>query len=191
MPSLTEVANMALAMVGDERIVSLATDESKAARLCNEFLAQVRDRCLVLHPWHFAKRQATLPALATAPRFGWTTAIQVPADCMRVLKLDSADPHEPWQRAGNAIWCNLAAPVGMLYVARITDAGAWAPLFVDLVATELAQRLVLPLSASKENRAGIKADLDRLRAEAKAVNASEGTPDPQYGPAELFIQARY
>lgn len=191
MPSLNEVANLALAMVGDERVSRLDTDTSKAAQLCNEFLPQVRRECLVRHPWNFAMARASLPALATAPAFGWTAQYQVPDDCMKVFRLNATDPHEPWTREGDAILCNLPAPLGIRYIRDITDPGKWSPLFVRLVAATLAERLAVPLSASQEAAARIAEKLRDARADARTVDASEGTPDPAYDIADVFVQVRY
>lgn len=191
MPSLTEVANLALALLGEDRVSSLSTDNSKPSRLCNEMLPQVRDRCLSEHPWNFAiRRSADLPALATAPAWGFTAAYQVPADCIRVLSLDAADPHEPWRREGNSVLCNLSAPINLRYVARITDSGAWSPAFVDLVAATLAERLAMPLAASQSARDAITRYAELQRVRARAINAAEGIPLPQYAPADAYIDAR-
>lgn len=190
MPSLVEVANLALAMVGDERVTSLETDTSKEARLCNEFIGQVRDECLVLHPWNFAKRRAGLAALTTTPRFEWSYQYQVPSDCLRVLTIEANDPHEPWEREGDLVLCDLSAPLNIQYIQRHTDTGNWAPLFVRLAAATLAERLAIPLSASKEQAARISAELANARRAARQVDAAEGTPKPQYSPANVFIDAR-
>lgn len=190
MPSLTEVANLALAMVGDERIVSLDTDTSKEAKLCLEFLPQVRNEALALHPWNFAKRRASLAASPEAPAFQWSAQYQVPANCLRVLAIQSDDPHEPWEREGDLILCNLAAPLRIQYVSRHEDTGAWSPLFVRLVAAMLAERLCIPLSASQGQRAQIAQELDDARRLARQIDAAEGTPNPQYAPADAFIWAR-
>jgi hypothetical protein len=191
MPSLTEIANLALSLVGDERIVSLDTDTSKEARLCAEFLPQVRDEALALHPWNFAKRRASLPASPTAPAFEWTGQFQVPADCLRILAVASADPHEPWEREGNLILCNMAAPLQVQYIQRHTDTGHWAPLFARLVAAMLAERLCIPLSASAQQRAQIAAELVEARRLARQTDAAEGTPKPQYAPADILVNARF
>jgi len=191
MPSLTEVANLALAMVGDERITSLETDTSEAASLCNQQLGLVRDTCLVQHPWNFAARRASLPALATAPAFEYGYAYRIPADCLRVLTLFSIDPHQPWLREGDDILTDLPAPLRIRYIARVSDSGQWAPLFVDMVAATLAERLALPLSASQQNRAAIAQLQDRIRARARAIDAAEGTPHPATMPADVFVQSRF
>lgn len=192
MPSRTEVANLALAMVGDERVASLDTDTSKPARLCNEMLPQVVDLCLVAHPWNFAVRRAAgIPALTTTPAWGFAYAYEVPAGCLRVLGLNQPDPHEPWHREGNILMCDVPAPIGIRYISRVTDSGAWSPHFVDLVAATLAQRLALPLSASQQNRATIAQLVAQARSDARAVDAAEGTPWPQYAPAEIYLNSRY
>lgn len=191
MASLTEIANLALAMVGSERITSLETDTSPEAKLANEFMGQVRRACLVQHPWNFARGRASLPALTDTPAFDWAYQYQVPADCLRVLTILSDDPQEPWTREGDRILCDLAAPLRVRYIRDFTDAGHFAPLFVDLMAATLAERLAIPLSASQQSRAAIERIIADIRSRARSVDAAEGTPEPQYGEAGVFIEARY
>lgn len=190
MPSREEICNLALALIGDERITSLDTDTSKEAKLCLEFFAQARDECLAAHRWNFATARASLAASPTAPAFEWSAQYQVPADCLRVLGLYTEDPHQPWEREGDLILCNLAAPLRIQYIRRAEATGSWAPLFVRLMAATLAERLCLPLSASKEQRARIADELETARRQARQIDAAEGTPKPQYAPADAFIWAR-
>jgi hypothetical protein len=191
MPSLTEVANLALAMVGEDRITSLVADTSRAAQLCNALLPQARDAALVMHPWNFAARRASLPALATAPISEWDYQYAVPANCLRVLRVVADDPHQPWAREGGVILCNLAAPLEIRYIAEISDSGSWSPGFVDLVAVMLAERLAVSLTASQSIRAAIVQLRDDALRRARAIDAAEGTPDPAYAPASVFVEARY
>lgn len=188
--SLTNVANMAMALIGQERIVRLDADASKQARLANEMLPQVRDACLVRHPWNFAIRRASLPALAAAPTSGFSKQYQLPGDCLRVLTLVADNPHEPFQVEGTAILCDLPAPLGIRYIRQVADPGLWSPLFVDLVATELAARLCVPLSADQQNRAALTQQVAELERRARSADAAEGTPLPAYLPADSLILAR-
>jgi hypothetical protein len=187
--SLTNVANMAMALIGQERIARL-DDSSKPARLANEFLPQVRDACLVRHPWNFAIARTSLPALATAPAFGFSRAFERPADCLRVLTLNGANPHEPFQIEGSSILCSLEAPLGIRYIRQVADAGSWSPLFVDLVAAELARRLCIPLSADKSQHAQLMQMIEQLERRARSTDAAEGTPMPAILPADDLILAR-
>jgi len=54
-----ELANMALARVGHDKITAL-TDDNKAARQCNLHFANERDNVLRAFPWNFARRLVTL-----------------------------------------------------------------------------------------------------------------------------------
>lgn len=191
MPSLTEVANLALAMVGEDRITSLTADTSRAAQLCNALLPGARDAALVLHPWNFAVTRASLPALVAAPASEWDYQYQVPADCLRVLRVVSDDPHEPWAREAGVILCDLPAPLVIRYISRATDSGAWSPGFVDLVAAMLGERLAVSLTASQSIRAALVQLRDDALRRARATDAAEGTPDPAYAPANVFVEARY
>lgn len=189
--TLTEIANQALAMVGQVRVSRLDTDTSEAAQLCRDLLPGVRRECLVRHPWNFALRRASLPALAQAPAFGYARAFQVPADCLRVWRIVGADPHQPWAREADQILCDLPAPLPIRYIADVGETGRWSPLFARMVAATLAERLAVPLTASQQAAERIAQALLQAQRDARAVDGAEGTPDPAYDSAGIFVQARY
>ena len=86
MPSVVDICNEALDLLGAATITAL-TQNSKEARLCNRNYELVRDSVLRAHPWNTAVTRKNLPQDATAPDFGFTYQYTLPTDpfCSRVL----------------------------------------------------------------------------------------------------------
>lgn len=69
MPSVVEICNEAMDLLGAATITSL-DENSKEARLCNRRFSTVRDAVLRSHPWNCAITRATLSQDGTPPSFG-------------------------------------------------------------------------------------------------------------------------
>jgi hypothetical protein len=79
----------------------------------------------------------------------------------------------------------------LLESAPPTPEGLHAFRLVLLHEDRLAERLAVPLTASQSIRATIVQLRDDALRRARAIDAAEGTPDPAYGPASVFVEARY
>ena len=194
MGQLSEVAiyNMALDML-DEGPVTAPSEDSRAARLLNRNYAQTRDEVLRAHPWNFALTRTALPSLAQAPAFGWLSAYQLPADCLRILPLAreggfNAAP-VPHEIEGGRILTDEPAPLAVRYIRRVTDPGQFDPLFARAFAARLAVYIghVITGKQSYVERIG-RIYTDALT-EARRADALEGTPPAPLG--EDWIEARY
>ena len=82
MSSSVDIANAALSKLGAARITSL-TDANKGARAMNARLERLRDTELEAYPWRFAIVRTTLPALSTAPAYGYARQFQRPVNDLR------------------------------------------------------------------------------------------------------------
>ena len=185
--SWTEVCNLALTDLGDQRITSL-DDLTKEASLSKLVYPACRDEVLRLHPWNSASRRAALPELAAAPAFGFDHQYQLPADCLRVLHLPDADADTVWKVEGRVLLTDLGAPLSVQYVARLDDPGEIDPLLVAAIAARIALRLCRPLTQSESLLEEMRRLFaDRLR-DARSADAQEGGGDRIS--AELFVDAR-
>lgn len=188
--SAVEICNLALALLGEAGIVSLAQANSEPARLCNLNYAAVRDELLRAQPWNFALTRRSLPRLAAAPTFGFRNAFALPSEpfCLRAVRL--------WAGAG---WsgdfriegrdlladCDQA---DLLYIARIEVPALFDPIFVQCLAHRLAQRVAYPLTRNRDLTRRLGFDADRLMAEAAAVDGVETVVDPL--PASPLVAIR-
>lgn len=183
-----DICNRALAMIGSDPITSIDGTE-RAADLCRRLYPQLRDELTAAHPWNFATQRASLAASATAPGWEFTTAFPLPADCLRVWKIQSWDPLDPWRVEAGSLVCNLTGPLNIQYIARVTDATQFAPGFVGALAARLAMELVLPLARSEALREQMgQVHVMALR-QAKAADAQESNADRII--ADVLVQARY
>ena len=110
MTSNVDICNSALNMVGASIITSLSED-SKAARICNQRYTFVRDAVMRAHPWNCLIRRIKLGRDATAPAYKFAFRYPLPADpyCLRVLTVSDDGDDQATPAAASA---PEAAPVG-------------------------------------------------------------------------------
>lgn len=175
--SVIEICNNALLDLGEDTIASL-TDGSKAARLCNQRWPSVRDAVLRAHPWNCCSAQAGLASLSTAPVWKWTQAYVMPADLLRVVEVvdQGGSRISDWETQGRLIFCDREPPLYVTYVRRETDPQKFDALLGEALAARLSAALAYPLSGSTSlGQTFWNAYREKL-AEARGVDAREGTP---------------
>jgi hypothetical protein len=185
--SVTDICNRALDAIGVDPIGAL-TDRSKAARLCGDLFAEMRDSLLRDHPWNFAIRRAMLAASATTPAFDWAYAYPLPSDCLRVIRTNNPDPLVRWDVEAGQVLTNIGSPLGIVYVARVTDTTHWDAGFVLAMQARLAAELCMPLTQNVGNAQGLAKLAEQRLAEARSQNATEKRPERLY--ADDLIVAR-
>lgn len=186
--SVVDICNRALGMIGHDPITSL-DDQTKRAGLCDQFYAGMRDEVLRLHPWNFAMRRVSLPALSDAPAWGYANAYQLPKDCLRVIKLNLNSPLTPWLVEGRTIVTDADAPLQILYIAAMDDPGDFDPLFASALSARLAAELAQPIAQSTALQKAML-DLFKMRLiEARGVDAAEAGAQQFY--SDTLIEARY
>lgn len=178
MASDVQIANRALAKLGDKTIVSL-TENSNQARALNECYVLVRQGELRRHPWHFAKKRAALAASADAPPFDFDYKYALPADCLRVLmpQLDSEsvqyDGKVDWKIEGRFLLSNEAGPIYMTYIADVEDPNEFDAAFIDVFASRLAVETAHRLTGSTDKRKMAQEEYRGALMEARRANAFE------------------
>lgn len=181
--SVIEICNNALVDLGEEAIVSLS-DNTKAARLCNQRWPAVRDAVLRAHPWNCAVRQSTLAASAEAAGWQYDHAYPLPTDCLRVLSVrgGGADVDE-WEVQADRVLCGEAGPLDLAYVARLDDPRLYDPLLCEALTARLCATLAYPITASTALAQSFwSLYADKLR-EARGVDAREASPPLAPAPA--------
>lgn len=56
----TEIANLAISLIGGKSLTALDTDASAQAISCRKWFDTARDEALIAHPWNFAMKRARL-----------------------------------------------------------------------------------------------------------------------------------
>jgi hypothetical protein len=175
MASVAGICNNALIEIGQDTITSL-TENSKAARLCNQLYEDVRDAVLRSHPWNCAVTRATLGLLSSTPAWGYAYEYQLPTDpyCLRVLRMDYLDYE--FKIEGRKLLTDQGT-ANILFIFRITDPNQFDKLLIETISGRLASKLAYPLSGSKTLGKEMWKLYESKLVEARGVDAQEGTPD--------------
>lgn len=176
MASETSIANLAASKLGDDdQIIDLRSDDTRNARAIAAVYDAMRDAVLRAHPWNFAMTRASLPALSTAPVWGFANRFQLPADFIRFAGTEQDDPG--YQIEAGCILTDAAAPLNIRYVARVTDTGRFDDLFVEALACRIAAQVAMRLTGSPSIRDAAMADYKAAIAEAKGADGQENPPE--------------
>jgi hypothetical protein len=189
MASQTAICNRALECLGDAPIVSI-NDDTKQAKALKRVYDDTLRAFLMDHPWHFAKKRASLPASATPPAWGFAQGFPVPVDFLRLLGIRGAPEFSLEADAAGSQWilAQAAAPLDILYIAAMTDAGRLPPHAVEALARWLAYDVCEDLTQSNTKKQDAAQALAIALNRAKRLNAAQKAPDAY--PAYSFVQAR-
>lgn len=180
--SETEIAQMALDLLGDYALIEL-DDETKQARLCKRNYAPMRDATLRAHPWNCALKRVALAKKPEAPPFGFGFQYQLPSDCLRVLPptvegVRGADTIDHVVE-GRLLLTDHDAPLPIVYIRRVTDTGVFDPLLVHAISARLAYQIAYNLTGSRSKQSDVGALYGDVVAEARRVDGIEGEPMEQ------------
>jgi len=183
------IANLALAKIGHEGIISSLTEGSKGARYMNLFYAPIRDALIQGHLWRFARKRAILAPLSKTPPFDGGNYFQYPDDCLRVIGTDQEyfENGERWERQGDKIVADTTV-LNIVYLERVTDPSLYDAMFIDVFASRLAYEAAMPITKSQ----GIKDQMmQEYRASLmRAARASATETDGEKFISEAFIGVR-
>ena len=187
MASVVGICNNALIKLGQDTIISL-TEDSKAARTCNQLYEDTRDAVFRAHPWNSLIKRVELAQLSTSPAYEFEYEYQLPTDCLRVLSTDKVEYEtELFKIEGRKLLSDDTA-VSILYVAKITDPNEYDTLLREAIAARLAAELAIIMTDSNSLVQTMwTLYQDKLR-EARSVDGQEGTPDRIE--ADTYLNAR-
>jgi len=194
MASNVDICNSALNMIGASNIISL-TEDSRAARVCNQRYEFVRDSVFRAHPWNCLVTRTSLAADSDTPAFEFDHQHTLPADCLRVLRPEN--PDTVFRVEGRKI-ISSTTPFKMIYVARVTDPNEYDLLLIESIAARLAADISYALINSASLSQMLMATYDTKLSEARFVDATEGTPAntvnidrAAYTESDVFISSRF
>jgi len=176
MASDVGIANAALAKLGFRAIVSFDDDRTEA-RLAKETYADLRDAVLRDHPWNFASRREALPAEATAPAWGYDLSYpwpEAPHYCLRILDIENIG-QQPFKIEGRKILTDVASPLNILYIERITDPNLIDVLFRDTLAARLALEWAEKLTRTTTVQEAMLTLYSAKLSQARSVDGQEGS----------------
>lgn len=176
-----EICNLALDLLKQDAITSIDSPTGGTDVICARWYDHVRRATLRKHPWNFAGTRTTLAANATAPAFGYTQAFDLPNDFIRLLTIgDDAinDLQGTYQLEDGQLLYNAAdgSSLKIRYVYDFTSVAQMDPLFVDVLAAELALRIAYKVTGSDEAAERITEHLKKIAPEAYAIDGQERPP---------------
>lgn len=174
-----KIANQALRRLGANPILAFS-DPTAEGLLVNDTYEEIRDDLLRDHPWNFALRRESLAASATAPVWGYERAFPVPADFLRLIEVNEQSYYdvkvESIDGVGTVFVTDMAAPLKILYVARVEDPSQYDPKFRKALMLRCALEWAEPLTASSSVLEAVAAEFDRAWMDATRADGQEGTP---------------
>ncbi|MAH46173.1 hypothetical protein CMI37_10100 [Candidatus Pacearchaeota archaeon] len=194
MTSNVDICNSALNMVGASVITAL-TEDTKAARVCNQRYPFVRDAVFRAHPWNCLIRRVKLGQDATAPAYKYAYRYTLPSDpyCLRVLTIsdDGADERRDidFKVEGNRYLLTDEGTVYIQYVSRDEDPNQYDVLLTEALAARMASDIAYPLVGSSALSTNLFAIYEIKLKEARFADAQEGYPDDIV--ADTFTSARF
>ena len=198
MPSVVDICNEAMDLLGAATITSL-TENSKEARLCNRRFETVRDAVLRSHPWNTAVTRAEIARDSTAPAFGFTYQYTMPTDpyCLRVLSFWNSnvdneaaayDSQVMYKIEGRKILSN-EGTCKITYIGRVTDTEQFDPMLSNTIAHRLAAETAYAITGSTTVAQQMQALYEQRLREARSMDGMEGYPDKII--ADDFVNIRF
>lgn len=134
MASKAAIFNLALTILGQNSI-SDPDGSGKAETACRQVYDICRKALLEQHPWNFALARSELDLETDAPTFEYARAFGLPPDCLRIVKVyDNTSGYK--EEAGLILSDD--SEISLLYVRNEEDTSVFSPLFVQLLATDIA-----------------------------------------------------
>ena len=186
--SSTDICNLALDLLSVENVENIEDPTNATEEILNRWYAQSRKKLLREHPWNFAVKRVILSPDNIDPPFGYSTQFTVPSDFVRLCSISSdlttdveyTLPTEAYQFENNKILLNdyygTAQAVRLIYVYDRKDVSQFDPMFIDLLAYEIALSIAYKLSETNTNVDRINnLKQERVRM-AKSIDGQERPP---------------
>lgn len=187
----TDLANHALALIGEAQITAITDTSSKEARVCLEFADAARRETLRMGRWNCATKRASLVEILPVPVAGYAHQYQLPTDWLRMMDINGEavkETEEYFEIEGRALLID-AETVWIRYV-RDIGIGACDPLLQSAIAVRLASKIAIPISGRLEQADAMETLFHRRLAEAQGIDSKEsaGADNPAW--EKIFGRSR-
>lgn len=174
--SNTEICNLALIELGQERIASPETDQSEAAKICRDKWPEVRDAVLRSAAWRCLIKRVSLAREAAAPAFGYSYQYALPVDYFRMISFSVEGA--AWTIEGKMLLSNEeTAAIRYVGYDRTADPVVlFDPLLTAVLVAQLAAKIA-PSLKSASRVAELWALRNRAFSEAVLTGAVETLPE--------------
>ena len=190
MASQTDIINRALSKLGEPRIANALTTDTKPARVMTGMWENVRDAMLQAYPWRFATIRTNLSADVATPEYGWSYQYSLPSDFLALLEIEDRPEYTIEGASDNSlkILTDVAAPLYIKYIRKITNTGQFHPLFNEALATKLAYEGCEEITDSNTKKEALLRDLSLAITQAYQADAIAAPFDEM--PEDEWITAR-
>lgn len=180
-----EIANLALAHLGEDVTIADPGETTKAARNVRAQWDRARRFLLRRHNWNFAMRRWELAALASSsPGYDadefhpWGYKFPLPAACLRFANIvEPRITRHAYQLEGRAVLTDEAGPIHIRGVYDNALVTAWDEAFAELMAIEIAQRICLVMGGDKKLKRDLTDQRNASLKTAKGLDARENPPE--------------
>lgn len=187
----TDLANTALAYLGEMPISSIEDLASKPARVCRQFAAGSIDEVLRMHRWNKATKRVTLNQDVTPPANGFAFAYILPPDFIRAMEVNQDEyrqDSEFYEIEGNRLLSDHPSLI-LRYLFRIPIASA-DPLLKEAIALRLASKVAVSLTGSSEKSTLMLQLFGKALAEARQADAQEAGSRENSSWGRIFSRSR-
>ena len=197
MATAVDIVNMALQRIGSAKKVASLEEASPEAATGAFWYAMHRDAALSSYAWPWATRRVQLQRLDTGtspvepPHSGWACVYALPDECLTALYLWTGRRNPPPELrvpftvalAANSearVLLTDMANAELVYVARLTDASRFPPLFAQALSYLVAAELARTLRKDEALAARMEGlwEVAKARAAASAANQAQGDEPP-------------
>ena len=168
MSSKTDIANMALAFIRVENILTdLDTDESYEGKTTRRFYQHCVDMVLEEYEWTFADRTEELGTSNDAPPTDWAYRYNYPDSCVKPHEIVNATRNEDRtafkvELAADdntpTILCDIDGACLRFTTSKFANPGKWPAHFVDAVTYKLA----IKLAGALKNQSNVLVQAEQL-----------------------------
>lgn len=172
MSSPVEICNMGLGRIGEDTILSF-DDDNKTSDFCRDNWESIRDSVLRDFAPPCAVKRLKLVRSVDAPSWGYDYQYVLPSDYLRLLEPSEEDGTVKFEIEGGRLLCDLAGPLGIKYVFRQINTGAYDASLVEALVIRVSAEAAWGLKNLKSLAESMWALYREKSQEAKSKQSQE------------------
>ena len=186
MASRTSIANGALVKLGQDLINNI-TDNSKAARVCNERIDNAKEVVLNSAYFNGSLKRVELAALTSTPPYYYSNEFQLPSDCLKLVTVDPKNKDTDYALEQGKIYYD-GTSLEIIYISNIEDFNLLDPLVNEAISCYLAHDISYLLT--KDNQLVDRMEVTYERILRKAITNNNRQRKRLKFEATDFLDAR-
>lgn len=178
MPSETDIANVALVLIGANRVANISDSQP-----LNDTYTEVRDALLRSHPWNFATKRQKLAQSSTDPVYEFDHAYPLPSDWIRTISVSDTEIgrstvlYRTEIVNGQRAIVSSSSEIYIRYVYRVTDPNLMSEDFRIALEKSLAKVLAIKEAGSRSLHELYAAEARQALNAARSTDAIDSFPE--------------